>query len=132
MQNKDPQTNIKNAIRLLEIEQAKKGDFLKKQFHITYESLKPISILKSTIKDINSSPILMTDVLGTSIGLATGYISKKIIIGQSDNILRKLLGTIVQISVTNTVARHPEVIRSIGKHILNYILSTKKPSSIKE
>ena len=124
--------NIKEAINLLEIEQEEKSELLKEQYLLTFESLKPANLLKSTLKDISSSPILMSDILGTAIGLATGYLSKKIVVGGSDNIFRKLFGTIMQVSVSNTVARHPEAIKSIGKFIIGYIISLKESKSNEE
>ena len=125
-------TDLKEAIRLLEIDQAEKGLLLREQFHLTYESLKPVNLLKSTLKDISLSPSLINTILGTTVGLATGYLSKKIVVGASANIFRKLFGTIMQISIVNTVAQHPEAIRSIGQSILQHILRKKETNSNKQ
>ena len=46
MQNITSTAGLKNAIQLLEAEQAVKGQLLKEQFYITYESLKPVNLLK--------------------------------------------------------------------------------------
>jgi hypothetical protein len=118
--------DLKNAIQLLEAEQAVKGIILKEQFHITYESLKPINILKSTLKEFSSSPLLIDNILGSAVGLAAGFLSKKIVIGASGNIFRKLLGSVLQFAVTNVVAQHPDDIKSIGQSIFYHVFHKKE------
>jgi hypothetical protein len=113
------------AILLLEAEQVIKGQILKEQFLATYESLKPINLLKSTIKEISASPVIGDNLLGTLMGLTTGYISKKVVVGGSSNVLRKLLGSVLQFGVANAVAKHPEAIRLIGQYIIQFIRQKK-------
>jgi len=74
---------LKNAIQLLEVEQADKGQLLKEQLFLTYESLKPVNLLRSTVNDIASSTYLIDNILGAAIGLVSGFLSKKIFIGAS-------------------------------------------------
>ncbi len=125
MQNINSVAGLKNAIQLLEVEQAINGQLLKEQFYLTYESLKPVNLLKGTLKDITSSPYLIENILGTAIGLATGYLSKKIVVGASGNIIRKLFGSVLQLGVTNAVAQHPDGIKSIGQFIFQHIFRKK-------
>jgi hypothetical protein len=129
MQYKNPTTELKNAIQLLEAEQAIKGQLLKEQFYITYESLKPINILKSTLKEAATSPYLIENILGSAVGLATGYVSKKIVVGASANIFRKFIGSILQFGVTNLVAQRPDVIKSFGQYIVQHIFRKKEKDS---
>ena len=123
--------SLKNAIQLLEAEQTVKGILLKEQFQLTFESLKPINILKNTLKEVSSSPLLIDNILGSVVGLATGYLSKKIVVGASGNIFRNMLGSILQFGVTNVVSRHPEGIKSIGQSIFQ-LLFRKKEDSLHE
>jgi hypothetical protein len=76
-------TGLQNAIQLLEAEQAEKRQLLKEQLYITYESLKPLNLIKGALNDISSSPNLLHNILGTVIGLGTGYVSKKIVVAGS-------------------------------------------------
>jgi hypothetical protein len=118
---------LKKAISLLKIEQALKGNALKEQFQQTYESLKPVSILKSLARDTIASPNLIVTILTTSIGLATGFYAKKIIVGASAGIIRKLMGSAVSSGVTSIIARNPEVLNSAGKFISRFVSAHKKP-----
>jgi hypothetical protein len=129
MQNITPTDELKNAIQLLEVEQAAKWQLLKDQFHLSYESLKPVNLLRSTVNDIASSPYLIDNIIGNAVGLATGYLSRKIVVGASGNIFRKLIGFVLQFGVANFVAQHPDAIKSIGQFILQHIFRKKEMNS---
>jgi len=129
MQNISPTAKLKNAIQLLEIEQAMNKQLLKKQFHFTYESLKPINILNDTFKDILSSS--KGNIWDNVIGLATGYLTKKLVVGVSDNILRKIFGSILQFGVTKVVSQHPEAIKSFAHFIFQRVFHKNEMNSEK-
>ena len=114
---------LKNAIQLLKAEQATKEQLLKEQFCITYESLKPVNILKNTLNKVASSPYLIDNILGTAIGLTSGYLTKKLVVNTSGNIFRKLVGSVLQFGVTNLVAKNTETIKSFGKYIFKLFIS---------
>jgi len=113
------------SIQILEVEREIEGRILKEQFQLTYERFKPVNLLRSTFLEVTSTPNLLNNVVDTALGLATGYLSKKIVIGASGNILRRLLGIVVQLGVTNSVAQHPYTIRSIGQFLLHHFLDKK-------
>ena len=125
MQNKTSIAGLKNAIQLLEAEQAANGQLLKEQFYITVRSFKPANFLRNTLGNLTSSPYLIENILGTSIGLASGFLTKRIVVSTSGNILRKLLGSVLQFGVTNVVARHPGTIKSFGRFVLRHFLRKK-------
>ena len=131
MENITSVDGLKNAIQVMELEHEYKQQLLKEQFSLTYESLKPINLIKSTFHDVTSSPNLIDNILGATVGLATGYISRKIVVGGSVNLIRKLLGSVLQFGITNVVSQHPESIKSIGQFIYQYILRKKEFKSDK-
>jgi len=118
MQNITSAAGLKNAIQLLETEQADKGQLLKEQFFLTYESFKPVNLLRSTLDDVTSSPYLIDNIISTALGLTSGFLSKKIFIGASGNKFRKLIGYILQFGVTNFVAQHHDTIKKLGQSVL--------------
>jgi hypothetical protein len=125
MENITSTAGLKKAIELLEAEQVVELQRLKEQFYPAYESLKPVNLLKSTLKDIRSSPYLIDNIIGTALGLATGYLSKKMVVGVSVNRVRKLIGSILQFGITNVVAQHADSIKSYGRYFLQHIFSKK-------
>lgn len=122
MQNISTYSDLKNAIQLLEVEQDVKAQLFKDQLLITFESIKPINIIRKSLHDISSSPDLIDNIFGVATGVASGLLSRKIFIGGSGNIIRKFLGTMLQFGVTNVVAKNPKTIKTVGQTIMNLIL----------
>ena len=129
MQNINSTTDLKKAIQILEIEQAFNELLLTDQLNITYESFKPANLIKSKIIEMTSSTSLINNVLGATVGLATGYLTKKVFIGTSVNIFRKLFGSVLQLGVTQLVAHHPEAIKSVGQFFIEHIFRKKEINS---
>jgi hypothetical protein len=115
MQNIKSTADLKKAIQLMEAEQAEKERILKEQVHSTYESFKPANLIAGILDDVNKSPYLVDNVLGTALGLITGFYSQKLILNPSGSRLKKLLGVAMQFGVTNLVARHSDTIRAVGR-----------------
>jgi hypothetical protein len=116
---------LRYEIESLEAEQIIKGQFLKEQLYITYESLKPINLIRRTFKDLTSSQYLIDNIPGTIMGMVSGYLSRKIVTGGSSNILRKLIGSFLQFGVTNVVAKNSEVIKNAGMSVFEHFLNRK-------
>ena len=125
MQNTSTSAELKFAIQLLENQCLLKEQQLKQQFELTYNSLKPINIIKNTIQDVTSSPIFTDSILGTVIGLASGYVTKKIAVGTSHNLFRKIIGSFLQVGVSTAVSTHPETIKSVGQFLYQRLFQKK-------
>jgi len=117
---------LKNAIQLLESEQADKEKQVKEQFLLTVESFKPVNLLKSTLDEVKSSPYLIDNILSTAMSLTTGFITRKIVIGASGNKFRKLIGNILQFGIINLVAQHQGTISSLGHTAIKFLLRKKQ------
>jgi len=86
MQNIDSFVELRYTLQILEIERSEKALLLKEQFYITYESLKPVNLIRSSLKELFLSPNLMNNLVGTTVGVASGYLSKKIVSGSSEDL----------------------------------------------
>lgn len=126
MQNITSAAELKDAIQLLEAEQSIKGQLLREQLFLTYEGLKPINLLKNALKEISSTPYLIDNISGTAMGLLGGFLSKKIFVGASGNLIRKLFGSVLQIGVTNLVTQNSEIIKSVGQALIQHFFQKKK------
>ena len=129
MQKTDATSELKDAIRLLEIEQSMTGRLLKEQLKYTYDSLRPANLIRSTLKELTSSPFLIENMAGTAVGLTTGYLSKKIIVGASASVFRKILGSFIQLGITNIFSRNSDVIESFGRKIVQNLRTKRHPDS---
>ena len=112
---------LKIAIQTLEFERDVQGQILKEQFFVTFESLKPVNLIKNTLQEITSSPYLIDNMFGAIMGMVSGYVSKKIAVGTSHNLLRKIVGSVLQFSVTNLVAQHPDILKAAGDFLIHKI-----------
>jgi hypothetical protein len=131
MQNITSVAELKNAIQLLEVEQNLKGKILKEQFYLVYENFKPINLLTGTLKDIVKSPYIIDNILGTVMGLATGYLSKKIFIGASGNKIKKIIGSILQFGITNVITQNSDSINTFGRSLFQHFLRKKEMNTEK-
>lgn len=116
---------LKNAIQLLEDQQAMKGQLLKDQLFLTYECFKPARLMQSTLKDLVTSPYVLDNIIDSGLSIATGYISKRIIVGTSSNIIRRLVGSLVQAGATKYISNHTDAIKSFGKMAFQQIFGNK-------
>src|SRR5450759_2591331 len=106
MQNITSKAGLKDAIQLLEAEQAIKGQLLKDQFYLTYESLKPVNLLMHTLKEISSSPYLIDNISGTAMCFACVFLSIIIFVVSSVHLFMSLIGSILHFGLTNIVAQN--------------------------
>lgn len=110
--------SLKSAIIALENRQIAEEILLKEQFTATYESLKPINVLRNTINDLLTVTELKEPILETIAGVITGYISRFLIIRDSKNPFRRIAALLVQYGVTNLISKNS---RSIIRFILSYL-----------
>lgn len=108
MRSKNAIESLDEKIALLEGRRAYELEQLQEQWKHTYESMKPINLIKSTFKDVASSPEIKGNLLNNVVGLASGYISKKILFGSTHNPLKKVAGAVLQFAVTNFVGKKME------------------------
>lgn len=124
MHHLDPTTELKDRILLLEHKRAAELNLLRAQFKYTAESLKPSNIIKSALRETDNSPGLMDKMIGAVMGLIAGYLAKKILTGESKNLFKKVFGVLIQVVVTNLVAKNSEFIKSAGRNLAKKITET--------
>ena len=107
-------TSLKAAIHQLEQKQFKQKELLIAQFNETYESLRPLNIIKSEFNRITGSSETKNNLVNAAIGLGAGFLSKKIFLGGSHNILKRLFGTVVEVGIAKLVAGNADKIKEKG------------------
>lgn len=104
---------LKEAIRMLEIKRANEAVLLKAQFNSTYDSIRPVNLIKSTVHELAATPDFKRDLLNAGISILSGYLAKKMVVDESDGPLKKIFGMVLQFVVTNTVSKNSEGIKSM-------------------
>ncbi len=110
---------LQKAIVQLEAVQEQERLLLKGQFIEIYDSMKPINLLKSTMAELSSSQHLKDNLLSATVGITSGYLSKKLFEGVSHSPARKLLGTVLMFGVTSVIAKNPVVVRTVTSGLFN-------------
>ena len=98
-------TELGVAIKRLERKRMLLEEDLKDEVHVIMESLKPTNILRHTIHEVQESTELKHNLLKVALGLGAGYFSRKLVIGKSAGIVKKVLGTALQYGITHFVAK---------------------------
>jgi hypothetical protein len=118
-------TDLDRAILLLESKQAIEEKELKEQFQLTYESLKPLNILKNVFKKAAESNDLKENIVNNSIGLTVGYLSKMMFEKTTKSPIKKILGNVVLFGVTKIVENNTEFIMLLLDKLLKKINQKK-------
>ncbi len=103
---------LTEAIRNLEAQRILELEILKMHTELTLHELNPVNIVKEKIHDSISnlgetvqSAGFKNGLLKSGIGLATGFLTKKILVGSNAGILKRILGTAVQAAVSGFVIK---------------------------
>ena len=99
---------LKETIFLMKMKQAEELVQLKDQYHYTIESLKPLNLIKNAFGLMATSPEIKGNILNNIVGMTTGYLTKKVLLGSTHNPIKRILGTMLQFVITNVVTKHSE------------------------
>lgn len=114
---------LKNAIQKLESDKVVQLYMIKEEFHTTYMSINPLNLIGDASV---TSPLMGNNMISTSVGLATGFFIKKWIVGKSDNPIRAIVGSAVQIGAINLMAKYQGSIELLGRTVLQLFLHKAK------
>lgn len=114
---------LRKSIEMIERRQREEGKLLREQFTVTFESLKPVNVLRKMLTDIAEPSALKETLIQTITGLISGYISRKLLVRSSKNPLLRLAGVLVQYGVTNFVAKNSDSIKALGLYYINKLSS---------
>lgn len=113
--------DLQESILLLETKQLNEKNLLKEQFRLSFDSLKPINLIKDAFEDLTNLSGLKGNALDVSLSIATGYLSKKIVVGSSGNVFKNIFGSIVQVAVTSMALKNADEIKSMASRLKTYL-----------
>ncbi|MBF6642074.1 hypothetical protein IVB69_11330 [Flavobacterium sp. J49] len=99
---------------------------LKAQFQLTYDSLKPSNIIKNVFQSVINTPDIKDNLVSAAIGLTSGIVGKKLIVGSSNSPARKVLGTVLQFAVTNWVSKYSIGFSTIAGNLFKSFFDKQK------
>ena len=131
MQKITNSTSLKTAIAQLENKQATEWVLLNEQILLVRDSLHPLEIIKRSIKETIFPSPAKNDLLGTIMGMTAGFISKALVIGTTANPVKMLLGALLELKVTNSVAKNAGTLGVYAEKIMKFF-NRKKPLKVEE
>ena len=110
----NPSDSLNASIAALE--QQKQDEFLslKQQLHTTGESMKPANLIKGVLRDVTGSSQLRSLVIKAAVGLAVGYIAKRLMARHQKSNKNQMLGTALQHGVSFLAANQSTLLRTVG------------------
>jgi hypothetical protein len=126
MENQYTAESLKEMIKVLEEKQVEEGQILKEQLIKTYENLKPANIVKNLVKEFYSSENLKDELIATAISVTSGFITKKLVVGKSNNQILKLVGLAIQFGMTSLVSKKIEALKEAALNFINRFTHEKE------
>ena len=103
---------LQREIAALEFQKRAELDQVKQSFATTKEQFAPMSLLHDGLKDAFHDRKIQNGVLDGMLSLATGFLTKKAIVGSSGGIFRQVLGLLVQTGATSALFQNSDKIKS--------------------
>jgi hypothetical protein len=99
---------LNQRIKLLEDRQDTEWCDIKDHIEDIKENLKPINLIRNTVEEINETVGFKSHLAQSAISIGIGYLAKRFIVGKGDSMFKGILGSIVQLIVTNLVSKPSE------------------------
>jgi hypothetical protein len=120
-------SDLEDAIKLLKFKKAEDEKLLKELFFMTYESVKPINMIKNIFKEPIEPQYIKDSLVTTSVGFGVGYLSKMLFQGVVRVPFKNFIGSALMVSVENLIVKNPAVVSTLSSLFLNAL--RRKPKT---
>lgn len=117
---------MQDEINLLKAKQETEFLHLQEQFHKVTIQLKPLNLIGNIFEDIIPGRITKNSILDNTIGLTTGFLTRKILFGASAGPVKRALGSMVQFGISNLVYKNSIAIKAVGGFLLQRLFNKKE------
>ncbi|RUT71738.1 hypothetical protein D0817_03375 [Flavobacterium cupreum] len=108
---------LNQRIQLLENRQDEEWCAIKEEIDDIKENLKPLNLIRNTVEEINETVGFKSNLAQSAMSIGIGYLAKRFIVGKSDSIFKGILGSVLQLVVTNLVSKpHHEDSKEESSH----------------
>lgn len=132
MKTKNETDTLNALIISKEKKRAYQLELLQEQLPITCQSLKPLNLIKNAFQEVIHSPEIKHSLVNWTIGLGTGFLSKKLIGGNAKHPVKRVLGTLAQLGVTYAVSKQADNIKAIGRNLWSRIFKSGRAEDVAE
>jgi hypothetical protein len=120
---------LNSRIAELESQREAQKEAIREDFHGLLESLRPINLIKGLFRSVKESPDMKSDILHAAVGLGTGFLTNKILLGKLHGPLKTILGGLIQTGIAKAAVSYPGEIQAKGFSMLAKFLERLKIKS---
>lgn len=110
---------LQQQINMLEKKQALELSQLHEALKDAYENLRLKDLVKEGVSEVIDKSEIKDKVVNNTIGAASGFLAKRILMGSKLGPLGGLVGLALQFGVSTVVANNMDNIKSLGKKLIN-------------
>ncbi|TDO72991.1 hypothetical protein EV143_107297 [Flavobacterium chryseum] len=99
---------LNQRIQLLETRQDTEWCAIKDEIDDIKDNLKPINLIRSAVEEINETVGFKGHLAQSAISIGLGFLAKKLVVGKSESVFKGILGSVIQLAITNIVSKPHE------------------------
>jgi len=103
--------SLQQRIEFLEQRRKHEQEAIVAEFADLKEHLKPAALFRSAIASVRKSPELKADLIRGAVGLASGFLTNKVLLGKLKGPWKKIFALLVQAGFVNVAVNHTDTIR---------------------
>jgi hypothetical protein len=118
---------LAEAIAALELKAAAQRRDIEETFHAVAEDLQPFNLVKNGLRSVFSSEH-KGELFNALIGLGSGLLSRKLILGKSTGFVGKTVGKAIQWGMAGLISQNAEKIKEKAGGIIDRLFKRKAKS----
>lgn len=123
MNKVNPTESLNASIAMLEQKKTEEFQTLKEQLRATGESLKPANLIKGALRDVTGSSQFKSILIKAALGLAAGFIAKKIVASSQHSKKNKMIGNALQYGAAFLASNRNSLLKTAGIAVANSIIT---------
>jgi hypothetical protein len=97
--------SLDQQIKQLELRQDAEWCSIKDEIEDIKENLKPLNLIRNTVEEINETVGFKSNIAQSAISIGIGYLAKRFVVGKSTSMFKGIVGSLLQLVVTNLVSK---------------------------
>jgi hypothetical protein len=118
---------LAEAIAALELKAAAQKREIEESYYVVSEEFKPLNLVKNGVRSVFSGEN-KTDLFNALIGLGSGLLSRKLLIGKTNGFIGKTVGKAIQWGMAGIVSKNAEKIKEKAGGIIDRLFKSKAKS----
>jgi hypothetical protein len=120
--------DLQEAIHVLELKVASQERDIQETFASVSENLKPLNLIKNGVRSVISGEN-KEDLFNVILGIGSGFLGRKLLIGKGNGVIGKTLGRAIQWGMAGLVSKNAETIKEKAGSVIDRIFKKHKPQS---